>query len=103
MNQRELHYSTTNELYVADYNNGRIQKFKLTNPCPTGTIQVVSGVCFVTKWGSQGTGDGQFIGPRHIALDSSPDMVYVSDDGMNRIQVFIWKTLTPLVPNEMPP
>ena len=37
-----------------------VQKFTLTNPCPPKTQQVVPGVCFVTRWGSYGNGDGQF-------------------------------------------
>src|SRR5918998_1163259 len=37
-------------VYVADTNNNRIQKF-------------TSNGGFVTKWGTQGTGDGQFDSP----------------------------------------
>ena len=39
------------------------------SPCPTGTTQMY-GVCFVTKWGTEGTGKGQFDGPRGLAIDS---------------------------------
>jgi streptogramin lyase len=42
---------------------------------------------FITKWGSYGTGDGQFIDPEHLAIDSN-GYVYVSDRGNNDIQVF---------------
>jgi DNA-binding beta-propeller fold protein YncE len=42
---------------------------------------------FITKWGSEGTGDGQFIDPEHLAIDSE-GYVYVSDRGKNNIQVF---------------
>jgi DNA-binding beta-propeller fold protein YncE len=42
---------------------------------------------FITKWGSYGTGDGQFIDPEHLAIDSE-GYVYVSDRGRNDIQVF---------------
>jgi DNA-binding beta-propeller fold protein YncE len=42
---------------------------------------------FITKWGSYGTGDGQFIDPEHLAIDSK-GYVYVSDRGRNDIQVF---------------
>jgi hypothetical protein len=42
---------------------------------------------FIAKWGSYGTGDGQFIDPEHLAIDSE-GFVYVSDRGRNDIQVF---------------
>jgi tripartite motif-containing protein 71 len=42
---------------------------------------------FITKWGSQGEGDGQFTHPQEAALDSS-DNVYVADGSNNRIQKF---------------
>jgi tripartite motif-containing protein 71 len=41
---------------------------------------------FVAKWGSYGSGAGQFINPRGIAVDT--DYVYVVDSGNNRIQKF---------------
>ena len=45
-------------------------------PCP-----------FVTKWGSLGSGDGQFNGPGGVAVDGSRH-VFVADTGNNRIQKF---------------
>ncbi len=78
---------SSGNVFVADGNNERIQKFQLSNPCPTGTTQVVSGVCFVTKWGSQGTADGQFEIPWGIAVDSSNN-VFVADTANHRIQKF---------------
>src|SRR5438552_1447962 len=46
-------------------------------PCP-----------FVTKWGSLGSGDGQFnTGPDGVAVDGSGN-VFVADSGNNRIQKF---------------
>jgi len=74
-------------VYVADTSNNRIQLFKLATTCPTGTMQVVVGVCFVKKWGTFGTGNGQFNLPTQIALDSA-GLVYIADSGNNRIQVF---------------
>ena len=54
--------------------NDRIQKFD-----SSGT--------FLTKWGSSGSGDGQFDGPVGVATDSSGN-VYVADYDNHRIQKF---------------
>jgi tripartite motif-containing protein 71 len=42
---------------------------------------------FITKWGSYGSGDGQFIDPEQLAVDSE-GFIYVSDRENNNIQVF---------------
>src|SRR5688572_16315091 len=42
---------------------------------------------FITSWGTEGTGHGQFLHAHGIAIDSS-DNVYVSDDDKNSIQKF---------------
>ena len=76
---------SSRNVYVADTNNDRIQKFKLENPCPAGTQQI--GVCFVKKWGSFGKGDGQLKHPNSVAVDSSGN-VYVTDIHNHRIQKF---------------
>jgi DNA-binding beta-propeller fold protein YncE len=60
-------------VYVVDTDNNRVEKFD-------------SNGNFITKWGSNGTADGQFDNPMGIAIDS-PGNVYVADDN-NRIQVF---------------
>ena len=54
--------------------NNRIQKFN-------------SNGTFITKWGSNGTADGQFSNPHGVAVDSSGN-VYVADCDNNRIQKF---------------
>ena len=61
-------------IYVADHDNDRIQKFD-----GSGT--------FILKWGSQGTGNGQFQKPYGIAIDSLNN-VYVVDKDNDRIQKF---------------
>jgi tripartite motif-containing protein 71 len=43
---------------------------------------------FITKWGSQGEGDGQFDRPSGVAVDSSGN-VYVADARNHRIQKFV--------------
>jgi tripartite motif-containing protein 71 len=42
---------------------------------------------FITKWGSYGRGDGEFVDPEHLAVDSE-GRVYVSDRSNDNIQVF---------------
>jgi uncharacterized protein YegP (UPF0339 family) len=42
---------------------------------------------FVTKWGQNGEGDGEFVLPQGVALDSS-DNVYIGEGGNHRIQKF---------------
>jgi DNA-binding beta-propeller fold protein YncE len=59
---------------VADSGNNRIQKF-------------TSDGIFIAKWGSVGSGDGQFYDPSGIAVDGYGN-VYVADSGNNRIQKF---------------
>src|SRR6476661_4980448 len=69
---------SSNNVYSTNSNTGSgsnpVQKF--TN---NGT--------FITTWGYEGSGNGQFISPSGIAVDSS-DNVYVSDLENNRIQKF---------------
>jgi len=78
---------SSGNVFVTDSGNNRIQKFQLASPCPAGTTQIVSGVCFVTKWGTFGNKEGQFIFPSSIALDSSGN-VFVNDGGNSRIEKF---------------
>jgi len=54
--------------------NHRVQKFS-------------SGGAFITKWGTEGTGNGQFNVPFSVVVDSE-GFVYVSDPYLNRIQKF---------------
>jgi PKD repeat protein len=61
-------------LYVADFENHRIQMFSSTG-------------IFLAKWGTAGTVDGQFNYPSGVAVDSSGN-VYVADTDNYRIQMF---------------
>jgi tripartite motif-containing protein 71 len=61
-------------VYIADQNNDRIQKFS-----KDGT--------FITAWGEQGEGNGQFLHTHGIDLDSEGN-VYVSDRDQPSIQKF---------------
>jgi tripartite motif-containing protein 71 len=116
-------------VYVADWNNGRIQKFTATGTYLTqwgsrgsGDGQFYFGPCgievdgrghvyassfgccgagpsddrlqefsstgmFLSRWGSLGSGDGQFFEPLGVAVDASGD-VYVADLSNKRIQKF---------------
>jgi RHS repeat-associated protein len=66
--------SSSNNVYIADTQNNRIQEFSNTGN-------------FITQWGTFGSGNGQFLSPEGIAVDSSGN-VYVADAGNNRIQKF---------------
>ena len=59
---------------MTDADNSRVQKF-------------TSGGAYVTKWGSSGTGNGQFEYPAGIAVASGGD-VYVGDVNNNIVQKF---------------
>lgn len=66
--------------FVSQSGNGRIQKFTNTG-------------IFTTRWGSQGSADGQFLVPHGIAIKSATvsfleERMYVADTGNSRIQVF---------------
>ncbi len=49
--------------------------------------KVMTYVNFETKWGTEGTGDGQFDHPKSVAVDDD-GYVYVADSGNKRIQKF---------------
>jgi streptogramin lyase len=67
--------ATSNEfVYITDHENFNVQKFTTNGE-------------FVTKWGSEGTADGQFDGLESVDVDSEGN-VYVADVGNDRIQKF---------------
>ena len=59
---------------MAEYGNNRVQKFTSTGS-------------FVTKWGSSGSGNGQFSCPEGIETDFEGN-VYVADSMNSRVQKF---------------
>ena len=67
-------------LYVADCDNHRIQKFSSSGD-------------FITKWGIADSNDasagGRFENPTEVTVDSSGN-VYVADNNNYRIQKFVW-------------
>ena len=65
--------SSTDEVFVADFGNNRIQAFRLDGS-------------FVRSWGSRGSAPGQFHGPRGLAVHG--DLVLVSEWLNDRIQCF---------------
>lgn len=65
---------SSDNVYVTDWGNSRVQKFT-----STGT--------YLTQWGLGGSGNAQFNGPAGIAIDSGGN-VYVADSGNQRIQKF---------------
>lgn len=67
-------FDQAGNIYVADTGNFRIQKFG-----PDRT--------FITSWGSEGAGNGQFRRPIDVAVDGQ-ERVYVSDEELGTIQVF---------------
>jgi hypothetical protein len=72
--------TASNDIYVTDPLNYRVQKFTYN-----GETNVVT---YVTQWGSNGTADGQFKNPEYIAVDKDTGNVYVSDPQLHRVQVF---------------
>jgi tripartite motif-containing protein 71 len=62
------------QVFITDSWNDRIQTFTADGK-------------YITKWGSEGSGDGEFRFPTGIAADSSGN-VYVADFGNSRIQKF---------------
>jgi len=71
---KSLAIDSSGNIWVADTNNNRLQKFD-----SSGT--------FLMKFGSTGSGNGQFDNANSIAIDSSGNL-YVSDHNNRRVQIF---------------
>lgn len=70
----DIAIDSSGNIYVADHDNNRVQKFD-------------SNGNYLTQFGSYGTGEGYFINPCGIDVDRW-DNVYVSEPHNNRIQKF---------------
>jgi len=71
-----------------NYLDGIVDEIRIYNRALAGPeIAQLSTPEFVTKWGTSGTGDGQFDQPRGMAFDSSGN-VYVTDFDNHRVQKF---------------
>ena len=69
-----LAVDTQGNVYVIDLKNFCIQKFE-------------SNGNYITQWGTEGLGEGQFTHPFDIAIDKQNN-IYISDVGSNTIQKF---------------
>ena len=65
---------SSDRVYVSEYLHHRVSVF-------------TSEGQFVTLFGSEGEGPGQFKNPHGLAVDSS-GVVYVCDNGNHRVQLF---------------
>jgi DNA-binding beta-propeller fold protein YncE len=76
---RDVDADSSGNVYIANYLQNDILKMTATGGC-------------LTKWGSKGTGDGQFKNPYGVSVAYDPvdgaERVYVADSNNNRIQKF---------------
>ena len=72
---RKIAIGPDDSIYVVDSGRNRIVELS-----PDGQV--------LTSWGSEGRGDGQFIGLSSVAVDPMNNKVYVADPLNSRIQVF---------------
>ncbi|MBC7465098.1 MAG: hypothetical protein H7256_03835 [Bdellovibrio sp.] len=95
--------TANDRLYVTDRDNGRLQKFILSTGAFVGTIgnsTAATGTCIVGKqngWCTGGTysavaGDGKFLGPKAVLVDSGRDLLFVIDQLASNIQKFTLST-----------
>lgn len=65
----------TGDVYVADGNNNRVEKFSRAG-------------AYISQFGASGTGNGQFDFPGGVAVDPKTGDVYVTDDVNDRVEKF---------------
>lgn len=75
MNEHGVAVGAYGQVYVADYNNHRVQEFETL------------GSSFLGAWGTFGSDTSQFQLPFAIAVSKAGN-VYVTDIGLNRVQEF---------------
>jgi tripartite motif-containing protein 71 len=77
---------TSGDVYVSDQGNFNSE---VSHPdAVPGISKFTADGKFITKWGSEGTGDGQFTRIEDIAVDPSSGDVYVAELGNGRISKF---------------
>jgi tripartite motif-containing protein 71 len=77
---------SSGDVYVSDQGN-----FNSRVPHPDAVPHISKFTAdgkFITKWGSEGTGDGQFTRLEDLAVDPSSGNVYVAELGNGRISKF---------------
>ncbi len=67
--------STSGHVFVTERGNNIVRKFDLS-----GNL--------LLQWGGWGSGNGQLNMPNYVAVDNSRNILYVADQGNNRVQVF---------------
>ncbi len=72
---RGIAINNSGAVYVSDSGNNRVQVFTQAGQ-------------FLTKWGSVGSINGQFINPVGIGVNSTLDLVYVAETNNRRVQIF---------------
>ena len=79
--------TTTTTTVTTTTSNTTTTSTSTTTTTTTSTTTTTLVCQFLTKWGSAGSGDGQFANPWDVAVDGSGN-VYVADSSNNRIQKF---------------
>lgn len=91
MKTHNIHYrlllAKSNSSFSPAVRRRLIRAVAVTAIIATCAVAVFASISFVLKWGTVGTGDGQFSTPRGIAVDITGN-VYVAEGNGNRFQKF---------------